>query len=59
MEASTQSSHRQALIEILQKKIEKADTDISAHLNSVKHDKHIIDIDKIHSHFLSPHHYHP
>ncbi len=31
-------------MEILQRKIDKADTDISAHLNSVKYDKHIYDV---------------
>lgn len=43
-------------MDLLQKKIDKADTDISAHLNSVKYDKHIYDDDKMYSNFLSSHH---
>jgi hypothetical protein len=56
-ETSLESSSRYALMEILQRKIDKADTDISAHLNSVKYDKHIYDVEKMYSNFLSPHHY--
>jgi chromosome segregation ATPase len=54
-EPSAQPSSRLALMEILQKKIDKADTDISAHLNSVKHDRQAFNIDNIYSNFLSPH----
>ena len=42
-------------MEILQKKIDKADTDISAHINSIKYDRTILEADKVYSNCLSPH----
>lgn len=54
-DAHSSQANRVALFDLLQKKIDKADTDISGHLHSVKNDRFIFGADRAYSNFLSPH----
>ena len=55
-ESSTRASHRHVMMQALQKKLDKAETDISAHLHSIRYERPFFDgVDQIQSNFMSPH----